>query len=330
MKISNNHKMALLYMMRELVRKTDEEHVLNASDLIRILEKYGCEADRRTIYNNIQILTDFGLDIQKRTDIPGYYIASRDFELPELKLLVDAVQSSKFITEKKSGELIGKLMQLTNEQKAKELDRSVYIRNRMKTGNEKIFYNIDALHEAMNSDLQIEFQYGEWNTAKRLVAKKNGRIYRASPWALTWDDENYYLIAYDEEAGIIKHFRVDKMIRIALGEEHRNGSDRFRDFDLAAFAKKTFGMFGGEDADVTLRCDKGLVGVLIDRFGKDIMIVPEGKDHIHVRVTVSVSPQFFGWVTGLGNRMEITGPAGVREAYRNYLEDLLKIYGQKS
>ena len=326
MALTNNHKMALLIMLKELLQKTDEDHTLNAAELIRILEKYGYNADRRTIYSNVEILSDFGIDVQKKADAPGYFIASREFELPELKLLVDAVQASKFITEKKSEELIGKLMKLTNEQKASELNRSVYIRNRMKSGNEKVYYNVDDLHNAMNLDRQIAFQYGEWNTAKRLVAKRGGKIYRVSPWSLTWNDENYYLIAYDEIDSRIKHFRVDKMIRIELKEERRSGREQFRDFDLAAFAKKTFGMYGGADADVTLRCEKQLAGVLIDRFGKDIMIVPDGKNHIRTHMPVSVSPQFFGWVTGLGNGIEIVSPEHVRQEYREFLQDVLKVY----
>ena len=326
MAISNNHKMALLYMMRELLQKTDEDHTLNAADLIRILEKYGCQADRRTIYSNVEILSDFGIDVQKKEDAPGYYIGSREFELPELKLLVDAVQSSKFITEKKSEELIRKLMQLTNEQKAKELNRSVFIRNRMKSGNEKVYYNVDNLHNAMNGDLQIEFQYGEWSTSKQLIAKHDGKKYLVSPWALTWDDENYYLIAYDEIEGKIKHFRVDKMIRIETTGEPRNGREQFKNFDLAAFAKKTFGMYGGPDADITLRCEKYLVGVLIDRFGKDIMIVPDGDEYIRAHVLVSVSPQFFGWITGLGKGVEIVSPENVRDEYQQFLREIMNLY----
>lgn len=326
MALTNNHKLALLLMLRELLQKTDEEHTLNAADLVRVLESYGYNADRRTIYSNVEILQDFGIDVQKREDSPGYYIGERDFELPELKLLVDAVQSSKFITEKKSKELIDKLMKLTNEQKAKELNRYVYIRNRMKSGNEKVYYNVDDLHNAMNGDRQIAFQYGEWNTAKRLVARRDGRKYRVSPWALTWDDENYYLIAYDEEDSRIKHFRVDKMLRIESLDAPRSGRTHFQDFDLAAFAKKTFGMYGGPDADVTLRCRKHLVGVLIDRFGTDIMIVPEQGEYIHAHVLVSVSPQFFGWVTGLGEDMEIAAPESVRKEYQKYLKGILKTY----
>ena len=323
---SNNHKMALLYMMRELLQKTDEDHSMNASDLIAALAAYDCEADRRTIYSNVEILQDFGIDVIKKENGQGYYIGSRDFELPELKLLVDSVQSSKFITEKKSRELIGKLMQLTNEQKARQLNRSVFIRNRMKTGNEKVYYNVDTLHEAMNRNRQIRFKYGEWTAAKELVEKKGGTEYQVSPWALTWDDENYYLIAFDEAAGIIKHFRVDKMLKIGLTDEERVGRNSFEDFDLAAFSKKTFGMFGGPDANVVLRCKNGLAGVIIDRFGREISLVPEDGEHFHVHVTVAVSPQFFGWVTGIGPGIEIASPLDVREAYGAYLADILSKY----
>jgi len=323
---SNNHKMALLYMMRELLQKTDEDHSMNATDLIAALAAYDCEADRRTIYSNVEILQDFGIDVIKKENGQGYYIGSRDFELPELKLLVDSVQSSKFITEKKSRELIGKLMQLTNEQKARQLNRSVFIRNRMKTGNEKVYYNVDTLHEAMNRNRQIRFKYGEWTAAKELVEKKGGTEYQVSPWALTWDDENYYLIAFDEAAGIIKHYRVDKMLKIGLTDEERVGRDSFEDFDLAAFSKKTFGMFGGPDANVVLRCKNGLAGVIIDRFGREISLVPEDGEHFHVHVTVAVSPQFFGWVTGIGPGIEIASPADVREAYGAYLAEILSKY----
>ena len=326
MSIANNHKLALLYMMRELLEKTDEDHALNATQLIQILEKYGCKADRRTIYSNVDILNDFGLDVQKREDVPGYFIGSRDFELPELKLLVDTVQASKFMTEKKSEELIKKLMSLTSVEKAKELNRSIFIRNRMKSINEKVYYNVDSIHEAMTRDLQIEFQHGEWNAAKRLVAKRNGIIYRVSPWALTWDDENYYLIAFDENEKIIKHFRVDKMIRIDVTDIPRSGQKEFKNFDLAAFAKKTFGMYAGPDADVTLKCRKDFVGILIDRFGKDIMIVPDEDNYYHVHVKIAVSPQFFGWLTGLGEGMEIVSPESVRKEYTAFLRSILKKY----
>ncbi|MBE5997294.1 MAG: WYL domain-containing transcriptional regulator [Lachnospiraceae bacterium] len=324
---SGDRKQALLIMMRELLAKTDEEHSLNATELGKILESEGCPVDRRTIYANIEALENFGLDIiKKEGSTGGYYIGSREFELPELKLLVDAVQASRFITEKKSAELIRKLGRLINEQRARDLNRTVFIRGRMKTENERIYYNVDAIHEAMNHDQQISFQYAEWTPKKRLVVKKGGARYQVSPWALTWDDENYYLIAFDEGAGIIKHFRVDKIMKLKDSEERRNGQQHFRNFDLAKYAKKTFGMYGGKDECVTLRCDNHLAGVVIDRFGSGVMMIPEGEEHFHVTVEVAVSRQFYGWVTSIGSGMEITGPAEVREGYKAYLSEILGHY----
>ena len=324
---ASNYKLALLYMMRELMEKTDEDHVMNASQIIEAMKGYGCETDRRTVYANIAILQDFGIDIVQRGGTGGgYYIAGREFELPELKLLVDSVQSSKFITEKKSAELIKKLSRLINEQKAKELNRSVFIHNRIKTMNETIYYNVDKLHDAMNRNRQISFQYAEWTPEKKLVPRKDGEVYVISPWALTWDDENYYLIGYDEAADRIKHYRVDKMMHMDILEKERLGKEQFKDFDLASFARKTFGMYGGTDASVTLRCEKKLAGVVIDRFGKDVFIKPDGEDHIRARVTVTVSPPFFGWITGIGTGMEIISPESVREAYKEYLEEVMGRY----
>ena len=326
-----SHKLSLLYMLRILLEKTDEEHALNAAEIIRELRAYDCEEDRRTIYANAEILEEFGVDIIRKEDgHPGYYIGSRDFELPELKLLVDAVQSSRFITEKKSEELIRKLMGETSVYKAKLLNRAVFIRNRGKTGNEKVFYNVDALHDAMNEDRQIAFRYGDWTVGKRFEARGDGRVYTASPWALTWDDENYYLISYDAEADGIRHFRVDKMMEISILEDARLGREQFRDFDLAAFAKKTFSMFGGRDAEVSLRCANALAGVIIDRFGRDVMLIPDGEGHFRVRITAAVSPPFYGWVAGFGDRMEILSPEPVREEFREYLLRILGKYNERS
>ena len=331
MAIANNHKMALLYMMRILLEQTDDDHVLNASQLIEKLAEYGCEADRRTIYSNIEILQDFGIDILKvEGGAGGYYVGSREFELPELKLLVDAVQASKFITAKKTQELIGKIEQLTNEQKARDLNRAVFVRNRMKAGNETIYYNVDGIHEAMNHNRKIAFTYAVWTTDKKLVPRKDGADYRVSPWALTWDDENYYLIAFDEEEGAdsgrIKHFRVDKMLNLRVLDEEREGAEEYGDFDLAAFAKKTFGMYGGREVQVTLRCVNELAGVVIDRFGTGVMLIPDKEGCFTLSVPVALSHQFFGWVTGIGPGMEITAPGDVRAEYRDYLREIADIH----
>ena len=320
-------KLRMLYTMRFLLEKSDEKHTLSAADINCLLQEYGMSADRKTVYSDIETLREFGMDIvQVRGTNGGYYIGSREFELPELKLLVDAVQTSKFISRKKSEELIQKLENLTNEYDARLLQRNVFIYNRPKTGNETIYYNVDQIHTAILENRQIAYQYAEWTVQKTLSPKRNGAVYRVSPWALTWDDENYYLIAYDEAVDVIKHYRVDKMQQVRVSETKRVGRERFRDFDLAEFAKKTFCMYGGYDAEVTLRCRNGLVGVIMDRFGQGSLLIPEGDTHFRVHILVSVSRQFFGWITGIGKEMQIIGPESVKEEYKKYLQKILEEY----
>lgn len=303
---------------------------MSAADLVKALSSYGLVADRKTIYSDIETLTAFGLDIvQVKGGIKsGYYIGARDFELPELKLLVDAVQASKFITAKKSGELIEKIERLASENDAKQLKRNVVIFNRIKTGNETIYFNVDQIHTAILTNQQIQFQYTEWSMDKELVAKRAGAYYNVSPWALTWDDENYYLIAYEAATDQIKHYRVDKMKNAAVMAAERLGKERFADFDLAAFSKKTFGMYGGVDEKVSLVCEKNLIGVIIDRFSKDVMVIPEDAGHFRVNVTVSVSPQFFGWITGLSGGIYIDSPEKVKNEYQAFLKGILAGYGK--
>ena len=322
-----SNKMKTLYLMQILLQRTDEKHMMSANELATALQEYGLKAERKSIYADIEALQLYGLDIvQQKGSNPGYYVASRNFELPELKLLVDAVQSSKFITTRKSAELIKKLEGMASKYDAQQLQRDVFIYNRPKTDNETIYYNVDQIHNALHSNAKISYQYAEWTTQKELQLKKNGALYLVSPWALTWDDENYYLIAYDEAADCIKHYRVDKMQNITVLEETRVGKEKFLDFDLAAFAKKTFGMYGGYDETVTLLCHNSLVGVMLDRFGQDVPIVPVDEEHFYAKPLVAVSQQFFGWLTGLGNMVQITGPENVKEEYKTYLSKIIMNY----
>ena len=323
-----NQKLRILYIMDIMLQRTDDQHLLNASQLCDILEQeYSISTDRRTIYTEMETLSAYGLDIQqKKGKNPGYYIGARDFELPELKLLVDAVQSSKFITENKSRELIYKLEKLCCRTDADILAKQVFVINRPKTENETIYYNVDDIHTAIFENKEITFQYAEWTMQKKMRLKKDGAMYVVSPWALTWDDENYYLVAYDDKAGIIKHYRVDKMLHMSVLETERKGKECFQNFDLAAFAKKTFGMYGGADAEVLLVCDQHLAGVVLDRFGHDIWMRPIDQQHFRAKVMVAVSPQFFGWVTGIGTGMEIEGPENIRQQYKEYLQAIMEKY----
>lgn len=324
---SEKQKLKLLYLMQLLLEKTDEEHAVTMPEIIEYLEKNDIQAERKSIYNDIQLLTDFGLDIISIKERPGgYYLASRQFELAELKLLVDAVQSSKFITSKKSRELIKKLGALCSDGQAKQLQRQVVVTNRNKTVNESIYYNVDIIYNAIAANVKVQFQYFEWNINKEMQLRKNGAFYCVSPWLLTWDDENYYLIAYDDRAGIIKHYRVDKMLKIDLTREARSGKEAFAGFDIAGYSKKTFGMFAGEEETVTLCLEERLTGVVVDRFGTEAAMRKKDEDHILARVNVAVSRQFFGWVAGLGAGIKIEAPETVAEQYRAYLEDILNLY----
>lgn len=315
--------------MQILLDHSDENHVLSATRIVELLEsEYDIKADRKGIYDDVDKLEEFGLDIiQKKGTNPGYYVASRDFELAELKLLVDAVQSSKFISSKKTKSIIEKLETLTNEHERKQLSRQVYIANRAKTDNENILINVDYIHAAINQNRQISFSYVQWTPDGKLKEKKNGALYTVSPWALTWNDENYYLVAFDKNSGEIRHYRVDKMRKIEVLESPREGKTLFKNFDLGDFAKKTFGMFDGKEERVTFVCDNSLCGVIFDRFGKDDASARKVDDnHTKFSVTVDISPQFFGWVAGLSNKIEIVSPDSVREEYKSYLKAILSNY----
>ena len=323
-----NQKKKLLAVMQILLQRTDEKHTMSAIDICNALESiYGISAERKGIYTDIEVLKEMGFDImQNKGSTPGYYMGSREFELPELKLLVDAVQSSKFITSKKSEKLIRKLEGLTSTYEAQQLQRQVFICDRPKTENETIFYSVDRIHDALFGNVQIAFQYAEWTVQKELRLKKGGEFYVVSPWALTWDDENYYLVAYDEKADMLKHYRVDKMKNLSLLNEKRLGKEKFEHFNLPAFAKKTFAMYGGRDERVSLLCRKELAGVMIDRFGKDVMMIPVDDEHFKMTALMTVSDQFFGWITGLGKGVQIVSPERVKEEYQEYLKEILKQY----
>lgn len=312
-------KLKLLYILETLVRDTDQEHKKGTAELIDMLKSRGLSAERKSIYDDIETLREFGLDIIYDKEEPaGYYLGERDFELAELKLLVDAVQSSKFITAKKSAVLISKLEKLTSPGEARNLQRQVYVSGRIKTMNESIYYNVDAVHSAIAGDSKIAFRYMVWNLEKQLVPKSD-RAVTVSPWALVWDDENYYMIAFDGESGIMKHYRVDKMKDIRCLQEPREGRESFKGFDAAGFAKKTFGMYGGRIEKVTLECDNSLVGPILDRFGTDVIIVPAGEERFKVTQEVAVSGQFFGWLVGLGSGVRIVYPQNVADEFRDRL-----------
>lgn len=323
---SENQKLKLLYIVDILERESDEEHPLSTQTLIDRLAEFDIKAERKAVYNDIECLNDFGYDI---IHIPGknggYYMGSRRFSLPELKLLVDAVQSSKFITVKKSRELISKLSDMSSKYDAVHLNRQVDVFNRVKTMNESIYYNVDYLHRAMNNNHEITFKYFDLNYKKEKVLRHDGKTYRASPWSLCWDDENYYLISYDDEMSQIRHFRVDKMTDIRESKEQRKGKAVFSQFDRADYSKQVFGMFSGTPEPVVLRCRKALAHILFDRFGTDLSVRSVDEEYFDVTVKVIVSPPFLSWVFQFCGDVTIISPENVKEKYNQMLDNAKSI-----
>ena len=332
-------KQKLLYLQKILLEKTDENHGLTVNELISELDAYGITAERKSIYDDLHILESFGLDICcEKSKTVKYYIGARDFQISELKLLVDAIQSSKFITEKKSFELIKKVESLASENDAKLLQNQVIISNRVKTSNETIYYNVDRLHDAISKNRSVTFYYNEWKlnlgAAEKLTLSRRhgGALYRVSPWALCWDDENYYLIAFDENSEAIRHYRVDKMEKITVTENKRGGREIIDTINIADYAKSTFSMFAGETTEVTLSVDKSLVGVIADRFGKNIFITSDDNNdnNFIVKVNVNISDQFFGWVLALGDKIEIISPESVRARFQTHIEKVARLYEKEA
>lgn len=323
-----NQKLKMLYLVKILSEETDDEHSLTAQDIITKLAKYDVNAERKALYRDFEELKAFGLDIisEQIGRNVYYHLGHRDFELPELKLLVDSVQSAKFITEKKSKDLIKKLEALVSKYEAKHLQRQVVISGRVKTMNESVYYNVDAIHEAISSDKQIRFQYFQWTVKKKMELRKDGAWYVLSPWGLMWDDEYYYMLAYDAEDEMIKHYRVDKMLNIDIVDCKREGQEAFKTFDMPRYSKSLFGMFSGEQTTVTLEGTNDMAGVLIDRFGKDIMLHPIDEEHFSAIVEVAISKQFLGWVIALGENIKITAPKAVVEQMQEEAKRLYRQY----
>ena len=325
---SSYQKLKPLYIMNYLLQNSDEAHPVTVNQLIAHLDANGIAAERKSIYNDIEALRYFGLDIVQNEGgrSSGYYVASREFELPELKLLVDSVQSSKFITHKKTAALIKKIEKLASLHEAQLLNRQVFVANRIKTMNESIYYNVDEIHAGISQNKKIRFKYFEYTVSKERHYRKNGSFYVASPFAMTWDSENYYLVAYDSDMQAIKHYRVDKMDKISVVDEPRDGLDAYNALDMAIYSRKTFGMFTGSEENVALRFDNHLVGAVLDRLGRDVFIVPDGPDHFTVRTDVVVSPQFFAWVLGFGGGAQITAPESVIDKLKEHLNAVNSLY----
>lgn len=321
----SRQKQKILYLARFLLEETDEEHPATMGDIIASLERQGIRAERKSIYADLEELRTFGLDIiRTRSKTTGYFVGDRTFQLPEVRLLVDAVQSSRFLTRRKSEELISKLQTLLSRGEAKSLSRTVFVAGRIKTMNESIYNNVDAISRAIEEKKKVSFGYFEWDEKGEKRLRRNGERYVVSPYFLVWDDENYYLVAHEEKSGEKRHFRVDKMMQIRVMEEARGGEELFCSVDPAHYEKKTFGMFGGKEERVTLRCDKSVAGVFFDRFGT--LVTRSVSEGFEVTLGVLVSPMFFSWLMGFGDRVKILAPDTVREDFYRHVKAILSVY----
>lgn len=322
---SSNQKAKIWVLYQLLQRKGDEEHPISTTRLLEELEREGVTAARKSVYADIEALRELGVDIQlSKGKESGWFLGEREFELPELKLLVDAVQSSRFISRKKSATLIRKLEGLTSEHQARQLRRQVYVDRRVKTGNETVYYAIDKLHSAIAEGWAVTFRYFDYNVKKEQVFRRGGKKYLVSPYGLIWSDENYYLVGWDHQEGELRHYRVDKMAMLTLTNLPREGDESCRKFELAEYGQKHFHMFSGKEAKVRLRCKSNMVNVMLDRFGMDAMLIPDDEEHFTLTVDAVVSPQFYAWVFGFGTAVELTYPQWAVEEYREMLQAALE------
>ena len=321
MPTSANQRIKLIYLMQILQERTDDEHMLTIQELLDALSEYGITAERKSIYTDLKALRQFGLDIESRkSKAVGYFVASRQFELAELKLLVDSVESSRFITAKKSSELIRKLSSLTSSFQAIQLNRQVLTVGRHKTINESIYYNIDAIHSAINTGKKISFKYFDYDMSKARTYRKSGKLYIQTPLALCRSDDKYYAICYSAKYDSFVHFRVDRMSSSSVSEEPADNVDKKR-FNVAEHIKHVFGMYSGDVIRAKLSFDNTLINAVLDRFGSDVRLYRHGNC-FEVNVEISGSPVFLSWIAQFGNKAEIISPVGLRESMCNLLDEL--------
>ena len=294
----SNQKAKLLVLYQLLLKKGDEDCPVTTPELIEALDREGIPAERKSIYTDMEALREFGLDVQLRKGRGGgWFVGERDFELAELKLLVDAVQSSRFISRKKSEALIRKLSGLTSERQARQLRRQVYVDRRVKTDNESVYYAIDHLHTAIAGNKMVTFQYFDYDVRREKVFRREGKRYLVSPFGLIWSDENYYLVGWEHGGTAMRHYRVDRMQDLTVqGTARDMAEEGCKNFDLVEYGQKHFHMFSGREARVRLRCRNRFVNVMLDRFGQEAMLIPDGEEHFVLTVEAVVSPQFYGWL----------------------------------
>lgn len=312
--MKNEAQIRILLLQQYLCTLTDEEHAASVSDILQFWESHGIQAGRKSVYSDIQILIDQGVDVVcVKSTQNRYFVGSRLFELPELKLLVDAVESSHFITRKKSASLIRKLVSLTSQEQAKQLNRPVYMEGTAKQDNEAIYYAVDMIHTAIQEKRRIAFQYIEYTAEKEKVLKHDGYRYEFSPYALIWSRDYYYAVGWSEKHGKLAQFRVDRMTAVKLLVQEAIPA---QDFDPAAYVHQVFGMFGADIQRITLLCENSTMRSVVDRFGEEVQAEIVDGEHFQATVDVAPSPPFFAWVFTFGGKIRIMEPEEIAAKMR--------------
>lgn len=320
-------KLKLLHLAKILMTETDDDHGLTGPQLIAKLAERGIDVERKTLYRDLECLRAFGFDIVKYDRHPVEYgIATRDFQEQELLILADAVQSSKFLTQRKSDALVAAIGKLGSKYMAADLRKRVHIAGRIKSQNESVFYNIDAIQRAINAKSKITFRYFKYNEAKERELQHDGLAYLETPVQLIYTDDEYYLVTWNDKHDGFANYRVDRMLGIDVADEPATKNDRIAHFDAAAYQQRVFGMYSGEAVNVTLLVQKSAMNAVIDRFGKDVASTPLPDGRARISTTVMEAPTFFGWLATLGTSVTIEKPTALRKAYVAHLRTIADSY----
>lgn len=324
----SNEKLKILYLMDYLLRESDEDHPVTVKDMIAELGRHGITAERKSIYRDLKLLGPdegcYGLDII--SDGGKYFVGSREFSSEEVRILADMVRYSAFVTEKKSAKLLKKLTGLVNIHEAEKLKYGSAVSNKIRNMNESVFLSIDRICKALEKDRAVSFRYCGYNLKKEKVPRHDGKIYTVSPYTFVFAEATYLLLCYDHEHEEIRPYRVDKMTDITVLKEKRKGKEAFDGFDMNAFNARIFRMFTETPEKVTMRFETGLIDPIIDRFGEDVILVPDGEETFSVSTEVAVSPQFYAWIAGFNGRAEITAPQSVRDGMKDFLKRNIELY----
>ncbi|MBS6975218.1 helix-turn-helix transcriptional regulator [Gordonibacter urolithinfaciens] len=325
----NRQKLKLLYLMRMLEEETDAEQGLTMSQILERLEAQGITAERKGIYRDIEALREFGLDVRTYQRAPvEYALERRDFAFHELLLLVDAVQSSRFLTQRKSDALVEAVKRLASARQCALLDKRLHVEGRIKMQNESVFHSVDRIQEAIAQKRQISFVYFKYDAAKEKVLQHGGERYVETPVQLVYAEGYYYLVVFNEKHDDFATYRVDRMDRIKITDAPAVKNERIATFDAQELEGRAFGMYSGESVAATLLVSGEAMGAIIDRFGKDVESLPAGEGWARVYATVMKSPVLFGWLAQFGDRVHIEKPASLAAEYRDYLAGIVASYGE--